>query len=306
MGRYSPAELRHAISLGLLAFPVTHATADFEFDEAGYREHVAHLAGFSPAGIFAAGGMGEFFSLTPEEVSKVTRATRAELESTAPVLSAAGYGTSLAVRMAQQAEADGADGILLLPPYLTGVSQRGLFDHVSRVCDSVSIGVIVYHRANARYQVDTIEQLAAKHENFIGFKDGLGEIELLTELRAVLGERLVKIGGLPTAEISARAFREVGVDTYSSAIFNFAPRWALDFYQAVTVRDDDVLDRMTRSFLLPYVAIRTREPGYAVAIVKSGLKVVGRPAGPVRPPLSDLTPTDFEELAHLIRAGSLS
>ena len=74
MGRYSPTELRDALGAGLLSLPVTHATADYAFDEDGYRAHLQHLDGFDVAGLFAAGGTGEFFSLTPAEVEQVTAA----------------------------------------------------------------------------------------------------------------------------------------------------------------------------------------------------------------------------------------
>lgn len=306
MSEFSAVELQRVIGSGLLVFPVTHATTELEFDEAAYREHVAHLSSFAPAGIFAAGGMGEFFSITPGEVSAATQAARAEASLGIPVLGAAGYGTAMAVQMAQRAESDGADGILLFPPYLTEVSQRGLYEHVARVCASTSIGVIVYHRANARYSLGTLSRLAANYDNFIGFKDGIGEFELITALRAEIGDRLLYTGGLPTAEMHARAFAEIGMQTYSSAIFNFAPHWALDFYKAVKNHDSAVLDAMTKSFLLPYVEIRDREQGYAVAIVKAGLTIVGHPAGPVRPPLADLTPNDFQDLTTLIEVEEIS
>jgi 5-dehydro-4-deoxyglucarate dehydratase len=57
---------------------------------------------------------------------------------------------------------------------------------------------------------------------------------------------------------------------------------------------------MLRDFVLPYIAIRGRRKGYAVSIVKAGLAAVGRPAGPVRPPLTDLEPHELEELKKLI------
>ena len=76
MARFSPDDLRGALGSGLLSFPVTHTTADFAFDEAASREHLQWLGQFDVAGLFAAGGTGEFFSLTPEEVSQVLRAVR--------------------------------------------------------------------------------------------------------------------------------------------------------------------------------------------------------------------------------------
>ena len=53
---------------------------------------------------------------------------------------------------------------------------------------------------------------------------------------ARLGARLTYIGGLPTAETYAMAYLEMGVPTYSSAIFNFLPDWAVHFYRAVRAR----------------------------------------------------------------------
>lgn len=301
MGRYTPVELRASLGAGLLSFPVTHTRADLTFDETGYREHIQHLGSFEVAGLFAAGGTGEFFSLTHDEVSTVLRATVDEVGGRVPVMGAAGYGTSQAVAMAQQAEADGADGVLLLPPYLTELPRQGLYEHVARVCEGTSLGIIAYHRANARYDADSIVRLAEKYPNFIGFKDGVCDIDLLTTLRARLGDRLLFVGGLPTAETYAMPYLELGVTTYSSAIFNFAPRWAIEFYQAVRAHDrDEVLARL-RDFVVPYIAIRDREAGYGVSIVKAGLSAAGRPAGPVRPPLVDLGEEELAELTDLVK-----
>ena len=61
------------------------------------------------------------------------------------------------------------------------------------------------------------------------------------------------------------------------------------------------VSRIIDEFFLPYLAIRNKGEGYAVSIVKAGATVVGKSAGPVRPPLSDLKPQEVEELAALIR-----
>lgn len=88
--------------------------------------------------------------------------------------------------------------------------------------------------------------------------------------------------------------------TYSSAIFNFLPDWALAFYRAVRAGDRATVKRELDRFVLPYIALRNRGAGYAVSIVKAGMEAVGRPAGPVRPPLTDLRPEEVEELRQLI------
>ncbi|MFL6118076.1 5-dehydro-4-deoxyglucarate dehydratase [Actinophytocola sp.] len=301
----SPESLRDTLGTGLLSFPVTHATADLAFDEDAYREHVAWQSSFPAAGLFAAGGTGEFPALTPAEVARVVRAAVLSAGDT-PVLAPAGYGTATAVAMARDAEAAGAAGLLLLPPYLTEVPQEGLVAHVKAVCAATSLGVIVYHRANARYTYDTTARLAEDCPNLVGFKDGVGNVDLMTRVHARLGGRLLSIGGLPTAETYALPYLEMGVTTYSSAIFNFAPNWALEFYAAVRARDAATVYRKLDEFVLPYIEIRDRRNGYAVSIVKAGLRAVGRDAGPVRPPLADLTPGEFDELRTLVEKVELS
>jgi 5-dehydro-4-deoxyglucarate dehydratase len=301
----SPESLRDTLGTGLLSFPVTHATADLAFDEDAYREHVAWQSSFGAAGLFAAGGTGEFFALTTDETARVVRAAVASAGDT-PVLAPTGYGTSQAVAMARDAEAAGASGLLLLPPYLTEAPQEGLIEHVKAVCAATSLGVIIYHRANAKYTYDTTARLADACPNLIGFKDGVGNVDLMTRVYARLGERLLSIGGLPTAETYALPYLEMGVTTYSSAIFNFAPRWALDFYAAVRARDAATVYRKLDEFVLPYIEIRDRRAGYAVSIVKAGLRAVGRDAGPVRPPLADLTDSEFDELKTLVEKTELS
>lgn len=157
-----------------------------------------------------------------------------------------------------------------------------------------------FYRDNALLNETALEQLCQKCPNLVGFKDGHGDIELLTRICTRLGDRLVYIGGLPTAETFALFYLEIGVTTYSSAIFNFLPRFAQDFYAAARRRDRAAVFAMLRDLVLPYIAIRSRRKGYAVSIVKAGMKAVGRPAGSVRPPLTDLEPSEFEELKTLI------
>ena len=296
----APTDLRAALGSGLLSFPVTHTHADLSFDEAGYRDHVTHLSGFGASGLFAAGGTGEFPALTIAEVLQVVSATVEANEHRSPVVGPVGYGTSTAVEMTRAVEAAGADGVFVLPPYLNELTQQGLYQHVAAVCGATSLGVVVYHRANAKFTAATVNRLVEEFPNFIGFKDGICDIDLMATLYATHGDRLVYVGGLPTAETYALPYLELGATTYSSAIFNFAPQWALDFYGRVIARDrDGVYDRL-REFVIPYLDIRNRTNGYAVSIVKAGMTAVGRPAGPVRPPLVDLTAGELAELSDLV------
>lgn len=297
----TPPRLAATLGAGLLSFPVTHFTADLELDEERYREHVAWLAAQGAAGLFAAGGTGEFFSLRLEEVERVVRAAREAAPADLPVVAPAGYGTAVAVDLARAAQRSGADGILLLPPYLTETGQQGLEAHVREVCAATDLGVIVYNRANARFDADTIERLAEGCPNLVGFKDGVGDIEQVTRIYSRLGDRLLYIGGLPTAELYALPYLTLGLTTYSSAIFNALPGWATVFYEAVRRGDGEHVFGELERFVIPFCDLRGRVPGYAVSIIKAAMALLGRPAGGVRPPLTDLTNAEMDELAALIR-----
>ena len=296
----NPTELATRIGQGLLSFPVTHFDEKFEFNEGGFRQHLAWLLEHSPAALFAAGGTGEFFSLTLPEYARVVKSAVDETRGRVPVLAGCGYGTRIAIEYARAAEDAGADGLLLFPPYLVNAEQTGIVEHARLVCASTRLGVVFYNRDNAILNESTLEQLCQQCPNLIGFKDGYGDIELMTRICARLGARLTYIGGLPTAETFALPYLDIGVTTYSSAIFNFLPDFAQVFYATVRRGDRESVARLLREFVVPYIAIRNRRKGYAVSIVKAGLKVVGRSAGPVRPPLIDLESGEFEDLKKLI------
>lgn len=296
----APRELASRLGGGLLSFPVTHFDDQLGFDEQAYRAHCSRLLEHDIAGLFAAGGTGEFFSLTRDEVSRVVGAAVAEAAGRVPVVCGCGYGTQTAIELAHRAESEGADGLLLLPPYLVKPSQEGLAAHVEAVCRATSLGVIVYNRDNAVLNANTIARLCDRNPNLVGFKDGVGDIELFMQIRGKLGDRLTYIGGLPTAETFAPAYLAIGVTTYSSAIFNFLPQWAMTFYRAVRAADRVFVETELREFLLPYVALRNRSPGYAVSIVKAGMNVTGSPAGAVRPPLTCLSDQELDELGAII------
>ncbi len=115
-----------------------------------------------------------------------------------------------------------------------------------------------------------------------------------------MGDRFAYLGGLPTAEVYAAAYKAMGTPVYSSAVFNFIPKTAMDFYHAVAKDDLPTQHRLLNQFFMPYLELRNRVPGYAVSIIKAGATIVGHGAGPVRPPLTDLKSNEVEELAALI------
>ncbi len=295
-----PQELKTIMGSGLLSFPVTDFDANGDFNARSYAERLEWLAPYGASALFAAGGTGEFFSLTGDEYPAIIQTAVDTCRGKVPIIAGAGGPTRFAIQCAQAAEKAGAHGILLLPHYLTEAGQEGLAAHVEAVCKSVGFGVIVYNRGQSRFTPETLARLAERNANLVGFKDGVGDIEAMNSIYMKMGDRVAYLGGLPTAEVYAAAYKAMGTPVYSSAVFNFIPRTAMDFYKAVASDDQATQHRLLREFFMPYLELRNRTPGYAVSIVKAGARIVGHDAGPVRAPLSDLKPAEMEQLKALI------
>jgi 5-dehydro-4-deoxyglucarate dehydratase len=296
----NPQDLKTIMSHGLLSFPLTDFDALGNFNAKSYAARLEWLAPYGATALFAAGGTGEFFSLTGEEYSGVIKTAVDTCQGKVPIIAGAGGPTRFAIQCAQEAERQGAHGILLLPHYLTEASQEGLIAHVEQVCKSVKFGVIVYNRNVCKLTPESLAILADRCPNLVGFKDGVGDIELMSSIYMKMGDRFAYLGGLPTAEVYAAAYKALGTPVYSSAVFNFIPKTAMDFYHAVAKDDLATQHHLLREFFMPYLKIRNKQQGYAVSIVKAGAKLVGHDAGPVRAPLTDLKPAEMDELAALI------
>jgi 5-dehydro-4-deoxyglucarate dehydratase len=295
-----PEELKAVLGAGLLSFPVTDFDAAGDFDAAAYRARLEWLMPYGATALFAAGGTGEFFSLAPDEYGAVIKTAVDTCKNKVPIIAGTGTGTRQAIAYAKEAERHGAAGLLVLPHYLVEADAEGISRHVAAICKSVKIGVIVYNRNVCRLGPDALAKLADECPNLIGFKDGIGDLELMVSIRRRMGDRFAYLGGLPTAEFFAAPYKAMGVPVYSSAVFNFIPRTAMQFYRAITDDDAVTANGLLDSFFMPYAQIRNRRPGYAVSIVKAGAALVGRSAGPVRTPLVDLSAEERAQLGALI------
>lgn len=295
----NPLALREIIRSGLLSFPVTPFDEEDRFNPSAFRAHLEWLSQHPVAGLIVAGGTGEMFSLTPSEIVDVVRTAKAA-QPNAPIISGCGYGTAMACELARSIEAAGGDGILLLPHYLIGAPQDGIEAHIRAVSKSTNMGVIVYNRGQSVVSAETLAKLADDCPNLIGFKDGTGDIDTVKRITVHNGDRLAYIGGMPTHELFAQAYRGAGVDTYSSAVFNFVPETALKFHTAFQSGDDATCEAMLRDFYYPFAAIRDRKTGYAVSAIKAGVRLRGFETGPVRSPLTDLTDDDVAMMKDLI------
>ncbi|MFE0519668.1 5-dehydro-4-deoxyglucarate dehydratase [Streptomyces sp. NPDC058954] len=292
---------------GVLFFPVTPFAPDGSLDEERLARHIDSGVAAGAGGVFVACGTGEFHALTAGEIERATRVAVETVGGRVPVLAAAGGPVPVARDQAARVARAGADGLLLLPPYLVGAPQRGLVRYVEEVTGASDLPVIFYQRGTARPTPETAARIAAL-PRVVGLKDGIGDIErmhrVVRAVRAVPGtEDFRFFNGLPTAEMTAPAYRGIGVELYSSAVFAFAPEIALAFHRALTDGDETLLGTLLDEFYGPLVALRDEVPGYAVALIKAGLTIRGLDVGGVRAPLLDPTPEHTARLAKLIDHG---
>lgn len=290
---FSREQTRAAISDGLLSFPVTDFDAEGRFDRASYQDRLKWFTSHDISAVFVAGGTGEFFNLSMEDFRAVVTTAVETVGGKLPIIAAAGQSVENAKAHAKIAEEAGADGILLMPPYLTECPQDGLVDYARQVCESTSLNVIYYNRANGILNAQSVQELADACPNLVGLKDGKGDIQALNKIIKTVGDRLAYVGGVPTAEIFAEAYLSIGVSTYSSAVFNFVPDMAVKFYKALRAGEQETVTRIVKEFFIPFVDLRDRKSGYAVSLVKAGAALVGKPAGSVRAPL--VMPTEQEQ-----------
>jgi 5-dehydro-4-deoxyglucarate dehydratase len=291
---------------GLLFFPITPYQSDGEVDVTELAAHVKRGVDAGAGGVFVACGTGEFSALEQDEYAGVVRAAVEAVAGRVPVFAGAGGPVRTARRFADRAKEAGADGILLLPPYLTEASGRGLVGYV-REATREDLPTIVYNRANARFNEDSAVTVAGLPQ-VIGFKDGAGDLDLMARIvRAVRDSgndpSFLFFNGMPTAEVTQRAYRAIGVPLYSSAAFAFAPTVALAYYDALERGDQETLAALERAFYHPLARLRAKGAGYAVSLIKAGVELAGYPSGGVRPPLTEVAPKHRQELGSILAAG---
>ena len=311
---------------GLLFFPVTPFRGDGYVDLDELATHVGRGVDAGAGGVFVACGTGEFSALEPDEYAEVVRVAVQAIGGRVPVFAGAGGPVRTARRFSDLAMGAGAGGVLLLPPYLTEAAGPGLVDYV-RAAAREDLPVIVYNRANARFD-EASAVAVARLPQVIGFKDGAGDLDLMIRIVRAVRDDAARddavpddaargdvgqdgegsrpfffFNGMPTAEVTQRAYRAIGVPLYSSAAFAFAPTVALAYYDALERDDQATLDALERAFYHPLARLRAKGTGYAVSLIKAGVELAGYPTGGVRPPLTAVAQEHREELARILAAG---
>lgn len=293
-----PQELRKRLSSGVIAFPVTPFKADYTLDLEGVRKNLRALLAHPITAVVSPAGTGEMFSLSPSEHLQVVKATVEEVGGKVPVLTATGVNTALGAELAQEAVKAGVSGLLLFPPYYPHADEAGLVEYYGSLAKNTKLGVIIYSRDWVNPSATTVEKLAATIPNLIAWKDGTGDVRKYQQLMQRVGDRLHWIGGVGDDQVPG--YYSIGVRTYTSSIAVVAPKMSLELHNLAAKGDYAGLQKLMHEYVVPLYVMRQRRRGYEVSVMKEMMAQIGLNAGPVRPPLCNVTSEEKAEIAAMV------
>lgn len=283
---------------GVFGFPITPFRRDLSLDLDALARNVDEMAGYPFCAIVAAGGTGELYSLSPEEIEEVVAVSVDAVRGRMPVVAGTGFNVALGSDIARRAEKAGAQCLLALPPYYGGAPESGLFDYYKAIGSSTDLPLMIYSREWAVFTPEMVARLADRVPTLAAWKDGQGDIRRYQRIMNYNGDRLAWLGGL--GDDCVPGYFAIGVQAYTSSISNIAPQVSLDLAAAGLRRDFTRLDELMQRYVHPLYAIRERAKGYEVAVMKQAMEMLGMRAGPVRPPLMNCREQDVKDLQTLM------
>ncbi|MET8756282.1 4-hydroxy-tetrahydrodipicolinate synthase [Lentzea sp. NPDC004782] len=280
----------------VLVAMVTPFTPDGDLDLKGAQELAAHLVEKQRVdGLVVNGTTGEAPTTTDAEKALVIKAVKEAVGQSTQVL--AGVGTNSTrhtIELSKQAEENGADGLLVVTPYYSKPTQEGVENHFRQVANASGLPALLYDipgRTATAIATETLMRLS-EHPRIVGVKDC--KVDLLATAKVIAETGLDFYSGNDELILPLYSIGGVGTVSTVGHVVGSEIKAMLDAYDE---GDNKEALRRHQAMLPVITAIMTREPG-AVA-VKAALNLLGLPAGPVREPLAEATPTLIGELQAL-------
>ena len=221
---------------GVIPAITTNLAADLTVDHAALAVHCRWMIDSGCTGLVVGGSLGEAATLSFEEKITIVRTSVAAVAGRAPVvLGIASLSTLEAVALAKAAEQAGAQGLMVLPPYVYSSDWREMKTHVSAVIAATKLSCLLYNNPPA-YKTDflpeQIAELARLHPNLHAVKESSGDTRRVTAIQAAVGPRLAVLVGMDDAIVEGIYAGAVGwiaglVNAFpveSVALFNLASR----------------------------------------------------------------------------------
>ncbi len=293
---WTVAEARARLA-GVIGGPVSPFRPDLSLDLAALEENTARMARHPYSALLIAAGIAEFFSLTPEEIGESVAAGVCAAGAT-PVVGTVAFGLETGRELARRQERAGAAALLVMPPYYTQPPFEGLLAYYRGIGEATGLPLIVYSRDWAVFTPEQVARLAESVPTLAAWKDGQGDMRRYQRIMSLVGDRLAWLGG--AGDDAVPGYYAIGVAGYTSSVSNLAPRLPFALVEAAGRGEYARLGRLMERYVHPLFALRDRKRGYEVAVMKQAMELLGRKAGPVRPPLEGLQPEEVERLRLVV------
>ncbi|OHV30768.1 MULTISPECIES: 4-hydroxy-tetrahydrodipicolinate synthase [Pseudofrankia] len=272
---------------------VTPMRPDGTISEAGLANLVDHLLATGCDGIVVGGTTGESPTVTDPEAARLVRAVAAQAKNQARVVAGVGtYDTAASIRRAREAEAAGADALLVVCPYYSRPTQAGVVAHCLAVADATELPVMLYDvpaRTGVAMEASTLIELAS-HPRIRAVKDAKGD---LFEAMSVMARApLAYYCGIDELNLPYLACGATGL---VSVVGNVAADRNAELIRTVHAGDLDAA-RTVQGSLIPLVeaVMRTSQGAIMAKAALAELGIIPHPT--VRLPLLEPPPSDLQRL----------
>jgi 4-hydroxy-tetrahydrodipicolinate synthase len=266
-------------------------------DIPGLQRNIGFLLSCGIHGIVPCGSTGESSTLSFEEHEKVIQVTVDTINGRIPVLAGTGSNNTVeAVRLTKAAKDTGADGVLVISPYVNKPNRAGLIKHYTKLAD-LDIPVVIYNipgRTGQNLEPDLIAELA-QHPNIVGVKEASGNISQISRiLEETQDEDFAVISGDDNITLPIMALGGAGVISVAA---NVDPKRLVAMYDAM--RHGEYQKALVLHYALSPL-FRSMFIDTNPIPVKKASELMGLAAGPVRLPLDELDAKKTEQLAKVL------
>lgn len=298
--------MRKELFRGVCASTVTPFGPDGELRLELLKTHINWIIGEGADAISPLGSSGEFVALEVEDRKRVLEAALEACAGRVPVIAGTHhYSTRLTVELSQHAEREGADALLIVPPYYMAPTPSQVMNHYRRVAEKVSIPIVLYHNIPlTAVDLGTGHLLSLFEEKAIaGVKMSNPEPDRICELLQASGRGLSVYAGIDTVAFEALCH---GAHGWISGIPSMVPGAARKLYEAIALKNDLSLARELWRKLAPlmrmqFSAYHARGEGANwFSVMKAALNLIGPPVGDPEPPILPLEPAMRKDLKRIL------
>ncbi|MFF4835552.1 4-hydroxy-tetrahydrodipicolinate synthase [Streptomyces sp. NPDC001315] len=284
----------------VLTAMVTPFTADGALDLDGAQRLATHLVDAGNDGLIINGTTGESPTTSDAEKSDLVRAVLDAVGDRAHVVAGVGTNdTHHSIELARAAEKTGAHGLLVVTPYYNKPPQEGLYRHFKAVADAAELPVMLYDipgRSGVPINTETLVRLA-EHPRIVANKDAKGDLGRASWAIAQSG--LAWYSGDDMLNLPLLSVGAVGFVSVVGHVVTPELRALVEAFTAGDVQKATEIHQK----LLPVYTGMFRTQG--VMTTKAALALQGLPAGPLRPPMVELTPHEIDQLKIDLAAGGV-